>query len=130
MFSLKNWYSGKQIVLTLVLVFSITMPLYASVIRSANNMADYNYNRDDIFMTEPSFIVFDSILSGRHNKNHQAAIRGMQVRYDKRYGTHVDIDQRPTAPAPVPEPITLILFGTGLLGVGVLRRRRANNQLK
>ena len=130
MFSLKNWYSGKQIVLTLVLVFSITMPLYASVIRSANDMADYNHNKDDIIMTEPSFIVFNSILSGRHNQNHQAALMGMKVGYDKRHWTPVEIDQRPTAPAPVPEPITLILFGTGLLGVGILRRKRANNQLK
>ncbi len=34
------------------------------------------------------------------------------------------LHDNPMHPSPTPEPVTMLLFGTGLLGVGAIARRR------
>jgi hypothetical protein len=109
-----------KISLTLVLVFSFATPIYASPIRS-DDMAGHHNNDNDVTLTEPD-IVFDGMQADRHHHNNRKAIRNMYGRYDQVPELPYGNGQIP--PAPVPEPLTLVLFGMGMIGVGFLARRR------
>jgi hypothetical protein len=99
-----------KISLILAFVFSVATSVYASPIRPGS-IYPYNDNHNEINWTEPD-VVFD----GRPDTGN---IYG-------RYDQVLDLPDgdRPIPSAPVPEPLSLILFGMGMIGVGFLARYR------
>jgi len=53
-------------------------------------------------------------------------IKELQIQIDRYNSYHqIDFRQKPTnAPAPVPEPATIILLGSGIIFVGTMVRRK------
>lgn len=110
-----------KISLTLVLIFSFITIIYASPIRS-DFMAGHHNNNNDIILTEPD-IIFDGMQTDRHHQNNRNISRNIYGRYHQRPDLPDGNGQTP--PAPVPEPLSLVLFGMGMIGVGFLARKRA-----
>ena len=116
-----------RFLLALVLVISITSPLYASVIRP-NDVSRY-HDKNNITLKEHLF-VFDTVSYNGFNQNDLAALRIILARYEHTGIIPVGNGETPFAPAPVPEPITLILFGTGMIGAGIIARKKGVFGLK
>jgi len=109
-----------KISLTLVLIFSFVTTIYASPIRS-DDVAGHHNNNNDVILIE-SDIVFDGMRADRQHQNNRGTSRNMHGRYDQVPELPDGNGQIP--PAPVPEPLSLVLFGMGMIGVGFLARRR------
>ncbi len=77
-----------------------------------SGLAENDYNFSVTLLNPEAFTIADVGLSG--NANIGATLFGFQV-------TPLELDARRD---PVPEPLTLSIFGAGLAGAAALRRRR------
>jgi hypothetical protein len=105
-----------KLLLILVLVFSVVTSVYAAPIRP-DSMKPHNDRNIEINMNkETKMTEPDIVFNGR------ADSRWAYGRYDQvielsNYNGHIES-------APVPEPLSLVLFGMGMIGVGFLARYR------
>ena len=106
------------------------------------HLADYVqyviwYLEDEIRKLDSNALAFyNSYVNGKSSDvydDYDAYVKVMNLTYTKtdRYGkitTHKAQSQLIAEHAPVPEPATMFLFGTGIAGVaGIIRRRRMSN---
>ncbi len=108
-----------KISLTLVLAFSFVTTIYAAPIR-LDGMSFHHDSNNDINLTEPETIFVD-IRADRHHQGNRGISRNMYERHGQSPYIHNGSGQVP--PEPIPEPLSLVLFGMGMIGVGYLARK-------
>jgi len=70
----------------------------------------------------------DMFMMNNPNTNRVYARRGRHTAYDR--SCMIDIDENPRPASPVPEPLSLVLIGSGMMGVGFFARRKAHKNLQ
>jgi hypothetical protein len=112
-----------KISLTLVLIFSFVTTMHAAPIRS-DGMSLHHQSNNDITATEPD-IVLDGMNTLRHHQHERGFSGNMYGRYG--HSPYIPNGNDQVQPAPVPEPLSLVLFGMGMIGVGFLARKKQFN---
>ncbi|MBD3382515.1 MAG: PEP-CTERM sorting domain-containing protein [candidate division Zixibacteria bacterium] len=85
-----------------------------------------------VTMTSQGFAIYDpSIVSGRVELNGNEGLTGSapnsgpaQMDEDYYHPYNFEGGSNDSTPAPIPEPTTLVLVGLGLMGAGLLRKKR------
>ncbi|HEY9159756.1 MAG TPA: PEP-CTERM sorting domain-containing protein [Desulfomonilia bacterium] len=96
-----------KILLVLALALPVSVQVYAAPFHYSDIYGQYDIN---ISTTEP-YIAFD----GRADTENTYVIYGQTAALPD--------GNRPITSAPVPEPMTLVLFGIGMIGIGFLARK-------
>ena len=88
---------------------------------SFDSVADLNYYQADIFTL--ATLTFDTLSLGTSplgiSINALGDANGVPLTYSLESGSSINV-------VPLPEPATLFLLGTGLAGIGFLRKKRMN----
>lgn len=88
----------------------------------SKNLTNANYDIDNFF----GFISLDGISSFTLTNNAIGGSIGTSLFGNFVYGVAAD---NPTDPDPIPEPSTMLLLGTGIVGlIGIARRRMAGKK--
>ncbi len=108
-----------KISLALVLAFSSVTTIYAAPIRFDGMSLNHDSN-NDITLTEPDMIFID-MRADRHHQDNRGISRNMHERHG--HSPYIPNGSSQIPPAPIPEPLSLVLFGMGMIGVGYLARK-------